>query len=238
MLSEVLEQCLQKVKAEQRALETPKPSVVVAPVVAPVKSFAPTDKQINFFHALVDGKQLTDDQRTKLRASLPALDKRSITSTIEWLVQLPWMQRKWVPRATTIVGQNGVTGSGGSGAYVAPYVHRPSLAPSAGKKLDQGYYAIVDPQDKAIKFFQVRTPNRGKWAGYVFLSVVSGDNKFGVRDRNERERIFIEIAKNPLEALKLFGKEIGQCGHCRKQLTDEESRTFGIGPVCRKKLGV
>jgi hypothetical protein len=38
--------------------------------------------------------------------------------------------------------------------------------------------------------------------------------------------------------LKRFGKEIGQCGHCRKQLTDEVSREFGIGPVCRKVMGV
>jgi hypothetical protein len=105
-------------------------------------------------------------------------------------------------------------------------------------KIGQGYYAIVDPQDSVVKFFQVRTPNKGKWNGYVFLSQVSGDNHISVRDRNERDRIFAVIAIDPLEALKRFGQEIGQCGHCRKQLTDPESRAIGIGPVCRKDMGI
>lgn len=74
--------------------------------------------------------------------------------------------------------------------------------------------------------------------GYTFVSQVSGENHFSIRDKAEREKILGEIAKNPLEALKRFGTEIGQCGHCRKQLTDAESRAFGIGPVCRKVLGV
>ena len=117
----------------------------------------------------------------------------------------------------------------------APIVKSP-IAPKVF--IAQGYYAIVDAQDSVLKFYQVRTPNKGKWSGYVFLSQVSGDNHIGVCDRAERDRIYSIIAENPTEALKRFGKEIGQCGHCRKQLTDEVSREFGIGPVCRKALGL
>lgn len=212
MLSEVLERHLREVQAQQKLAEQPKP--IVAPVPQAQKSpNAPTDKQVQFFHALVKGKELTEDQRTQLLSSLPVLTKQTITSTIQWLIGLPWMKREWIP------------------------YRRPS-APVQTVKIAQGYYAIVDPQDSVLKFYQVRTPNKGKWNGFVFLSQVSGDNKISVRDKNERNRIYTEIAKDPIEALKRFGKEIGQCGHCRKQLTDEVSRAFGIGPVCRKDMGI
>lgn len=216
MLSEVLDRCLKEVQAKQLQAETPQPQITVpAPTVSTQKN-APTPQQVNFFHTLVKGKQLTDTQRTHLLSSLPALDKRSISTTIQWLVGLPWIQRVWVPRPAV----------------------RPNSPVAPKLKIDQGYYAVVDPLDSTLKFYQVRTPKEGKWAGYVFLSQVSGDNKIPMKNKLDRDRIFAELVKNPLEALKRFGKEIGQCGHCRKQLTDEESRAFGIGPVCRGKLGV
>lgn len=140
---------------------------------------------------------------------------------IRFLTELPWTPRQYVPRP----------------AY-QKYGVGPRPAVSQAPKIAQGYYAIVDPQDQVLKFYQVRVPSRGKWVGYTFVSQVSGDNKFSVRARQEREKILGEIAKNPLESLKRYGQEIGECGHCRKQLTDAESRLFGIGPVCRKKLGV
>lgn len=212
MLSEVLDRCLQEVRAKQ--LQGDKPVTTPAPQI----QNPPTDKQVNFFHALVQGKQLSDEQRARLLSSLPSLDKRSITSIIEWLIGLPWMQKTWVPRSA-----------------VRPYV--PSTVPPK-IKIDQGHYAAVDPLDSTLKFYQVRVPKQGKWMGYVFLSQVSGDNHIPMRNKADRDRIFAEILKNPLEALKRYGKELGHCGHCRKQLTDEESRAFGIGPVCRGKLGV
>lgn len=217
MLSEVLERHLREIQEQQkRVVQVAAP---VAPIVStpqPTMKFPPTAPQLKFFHALVEGKQLTDAQKAQLLSSLPSLDKRAITSTIQWLIGLPWKPRVWVPRS----------------------VPKPNLPPNMQGKIKQGYYAIVDPQDSVLKFFQVRVPEKGKWYGYTFLSQVSGDNKLSVRDKNERTRIFAEIAKNPLEALKRFGQEIGQCGHCRKQLTDAESRLFGIGPICRGKLGV
>jgi hypothetical protein len=213
MLADILDRCLKEVQAEQKVIQAPVPQVP-----APVKDSpnAPTDKQLSFFHALVKGKQLTDDQRQKLLASLPALDKRSITTTIQWLVGLPWVPRPFIPRPA----------------------NRSNVPPDVKACLKEGYYAINDPTDSVLKFYQVQTPKNGKWEGFVFLKQVSGENKFGVKDRVERERIFGLIAKDPLEALKRFGREIGRCGHCSKQLTDQESRDIGIGPVCRKVLGV
>ena len=59
-----------------------------------------------------------------------------------------------------------------------------------------------------------------------------------MRDRNECDVVYGEIAKDVTGSLKLYGQKIGRCGHCSKQLTDETSREFGIGPVCRKALGI
>jgi Family of unknown function (DUF6011) len=42
-------------------------------------------------------------------------------------------------------------------------------------------------------------------------------------------------AAGPMEALKLFGRELGVCGDCGRSLTDEVSRSEGRGPICRNK---
>jgi hypothetical protein len=38
-----------------------------------------------------------------------------------------------------------------------------------------------------------------------------------------------------LEAAARYGRELGQCGLCGRDLTDEASRAAGIGPVCRTR---
>lgn len=38
-------------------------------------------------------------------------------------------------------------------------------------------------------------------------------------------------------ALATYGREIGRCGVCHRSLTDEESRSVGLGPVCASKIG-
>ena len=212
MLAEALEQALREVQAAEK-------SPVVAPSVKhwPGVGLSPTEKQIAFFKVLVAGKKITDDQRKALLDSLPFASRLSIAASIQMLTGLPWEEKRpFIPYRRQVPARP-----------ITPRVVVP-----------QGYYAIVSPYDNILKFFQVRTPNKGKWAGYVFVSSVSGSNKLNIRDQATREAILEEIAKNPTEALKRFGQEIGECGHCRKQLTDAESRTFGIGPVCRKKLGL
>lgn len=173
----------------------------------------PTEKQINYFTALVRDKELTDQQRTGLLSTIPSSNKRSMMGLIQWLVGLPWKKQE-------------------------PIVRPAVVAPIQKIKVDQGYYAIVGPHVDTLKFYQVRVPDKGKWVGYTFVAEVSGENHLSVRDKQTRDAILAEIAKEPTEALKRFGKEIGRCGHCRKQLTDAVSREFGIGPVCRKELGL
>jgi hypothetical protein len=42
------------------------------------------------------------------------------------------------------------------------------------------------------------------------------------------------IAAGPEQAMMRYGREIGECGHCGRVLTNDESRAMGIGPRCRK----
>lgn len=41
-----------------------------------------------------------------------------------------------------------------------------------------------------------------------------------------------------LEEEKFYAYHHGRCGYCRKELSDPESIRLGIGPTCRKKLGL
>lgn len=104
--------------------------------------------------------------------------------------------------------------------------------------VNEGRYAINDPKDGVLKFYQVDKPMEGRWAGYTFLSVMASDDRWPIKDHATKAAILQVISGDPLKALARYGQEIGKCGHCGRTLTDSESRRIGIGPVCRGKLGM
>jgi hypothetical protein len=104
-------------------------------------------------------------------------------------------------------------------------------------RIKAGHYAIPDASG-VLKFYEVATPSKGKWVGWIFLSVQASDDRYPIKGQAERERVFRLIEQNPIEALRRYGQEIGRCGHCGRTLTDETSRKFGIGPVCREALSI
>jgi hypothetical protein len=106
---------------------------------------------------------------------------------------------------------------------------------SAIDALTPGRYAIQ--WDGVVKFYKVDKPTEGRWAGYTFVSVQASDDLYPVRNKTQRQEILSLIARDPKAAMLLYGQEIGSCGHCGRTLTDETSRAFGVGPVCREKLG-
>lgn len=218
------------------------------PLPAKFHNWPPTPKQLKFYDSLVESKQMADDIRDEYRKVRPNLTRSAISTAIQTLVGLPY--KPW--------SANTCTAPQGTNMYVQktpvippqyrnyqkygvgprPASVQPGNNPMNQSVVKQGCYAIVDPLDNALKFYQVRCPSRGNWAGSTFVSQISGDNRFPIRDRQERLRVLVEIAKDATEALKRYGQEIGRCGHCKKQLTDAVSRQFGIGPVCRKALGI
>jgi Family of unknown function (DUF6011) len=113
-------------------------------------------------------------------------------------------------------------------------------AASASRSGDEGWKrpgAVPDGQyaikgdDEVIRFYSVNTND-----GICWVAQHASDDRFNVKGRS-RHQILDAIARNPLAAAVLFGHETNHCGRCGKELTREESRAAGIGPVCAKKAG-
>lgn len=95
-----------------------------------------------------------------------------------------------------------------------------------------GRYAVE--VDGKLRFFHVNRPDNGRWKGFVFLNEQAGSDLFPIRHPEPRKRILNIIAKDE-DSLSRYGQELGICGMCGRELTDAESRYYGIGPVCRSK---
>lgn len=104
-------------------------------------------------------------------------------------------------------------------------------------EVPEGRYAIWNEEAGAIRFYHVQKPTEGRWAGYVFIKVRAGDETYPIRNREARDKILALIAKDPREASIAYGRELGACGVCGRTLTNPESITAGIGPICAGKQG-
>lgn len=100
-------------------------------------------------------------------------------------------------------------------------------------------YAILrpgsqDPND--LVFLNVSIGKEGtRWEGFVFLKVQASDEEHPVRNRQAREAYINAIVEQGWKKCLLrYGQKIGKCGHCGRTLTNQESREYGIGPVCRR----
>lgn len=103
-------------------------------------------------------------------------------------------------------------------------------APQATPEVPDGRYAISE--DGELKFFKVKN---GRKAGFVFLDIQASDEWHSIRNLGRIRAVLAEIAKDPREAMLRYGREIGECGHCGRTLTDAASRAAGIGPICAAK---
>lgn len=108
----------------------------------------------------------------------------------------------------------------------------PTTAPNS--TVPAGRYAL--DRDGAIRFYRVDRPEEGRWAGYTFVRVQAGDNSWAIRG-DEKAAVLAAIAADPQAASARYGQELGACGVCGRTLTDAESRTRGIGPVCAERMG-
>lgn len=101
-----------------------------------------------------------------------------------------------------------------------------------------GRYAI-DTRLGAINetaFYRVDRPTEGRWAGRVFVKLITGGDEHRLSWR-DTTIVLQRIADAGAQGASLrYGQEIGECGVCGRQLTNDESRAAGIGPVCRDKM--
>lgn len=115
-------------------------------------------------------------------------------------------------------------------------------------KVPAGGYALDSVPDAAGKthtvFWLIDRPDQGKWAGWTFIKVQQGPSagRFSTikpdrRATPQAAALLGRIAQSPLEAARRYGIELGMCSVCGQALTNEESRQFGIGPICRTRFG-
>jgi hypothetical protein len=114
-------------------------------------------------------------------------------------------------------------------------------------RIPAGRYALDSAPDAQgathTVFWHLDKPEDGKWQGWAFLKVQRGPDtgRFStIRPDGlaspAAASILEKIAIDPLAAAARYGHELGRCGICDRELTDETSRRLGVGPVCLKKF--
>ena len=189
--------------------DTPVESTTATPVNPP------TEKQINFINTLLAEKDL------RAGGKIQGTDEEVAAAVEAVKAQIPTLERKaaskWIEKLMAMPS-------------------KPRQSTSAGQptvKVSDGYYAIEE--DGVLKFFRVKTPTEGKWKGLTFINIQASDDFHPIRDRDRRNALLTEIAKDEHGAKCRYGQELGSCGVCNRTLTDELSRQIGIGPICRDK---
>ena len=175
----------------------------------------PTEAQMNFIKSLLDelrDKYGDDTLRAPLNEAyrLQTLTIESASGTIDALKAVRDYHRSQAPRTAPV-------------------------APVAAPEVAEGRYALRN-EDGTVKFYKVSIGAEGsKWEGFTFLDAVASDEAWPIKNRQTKAEILGRIAADPLEALKLYGQEIGCCGHCGRTLTSDW-RKVGIGPICINKV--
>lgn len=156
----------------------------------------------------------TDVSRLQARIAANNIDTATAIRTIEWL-----------------------KGRSKKGSQLA---RQSTSAPVIGADIvPEGRYAVATENGaiNQLAFYQVDRPTSGKWAGYVFVKLIVSDNEQRI-SRAAGASVLAKIAAvGAEEASAAYGREIGHCGVCGRQLTNDESRERGIGPVCAGKMG-
>jgi hypothetical protein len=109
--------------------------------------------------------------------------------------------------------------------------------------IPSGYYAV--PEGTTRLKVRINHVEKGRWAGYTF---VDDGAEYGNRRNYGRQApdgtyqgdiadALKAIAADPEAASTAYGKLVGRCGICNRQLEDAESIERGIGPVCAGKVG-
>lgn len=88
----------------------------------------------------------------------------------------------------------------------------------------QGRYAF-QPEGAPAQFYRVSQ------RGYIYVQAGPAEHPY----RGQLNEALQAIKADPKAAAELYGQLIGACGRCGLPLTDETSRSLGLGPVCASK---
>lgn len=168
-----------------------------------------TARQVAYLEGLRDGKDLSN-MSTEAVDLVRGLDfSKMFKSSASMLIEL-LKPLPWMPNEV----------SGGSSGQLK----------QAEQNVKDGRYAVTKP-DGTLMFYSVKKGHR-----LTFVDVWASDARWPVKSISERIRVLESIAADP-DAGPRFGREIGSCYRCGRTLTDDISRSLGIGPDCRSMVG-
>lgn len=96
-----------------------------------------------------------------------------------------------------------------------------------------GYFAInvVDGLGGApVKFYRVKAKG-----GRVYVDAQASDEYHALRSPGSLKMVLSAILADPKRAAGRYADELGRCYRCGRTLTDDTSRSVGMGPECRSK---
>lgn len=99
--------------------------------------------------------------------------------------------------------------------------------------IESGRYAIE--VDGVWKFYKVDRPAEGYWKGRTFVKALGSDTEYKLPFKSQLSVLESIVAADAEKALIEYGHRVGRCGVCGRTLTDPESISLGIGPICRAK---
>lgn len=114
-----------------------------------------------------------------------------------------------------------------------------------------GYYATLLEDGEEPTFLRVKRPKFGIHEGRMVIQTQHGDrleDAFIVYPKTAIDSTRVDVLKVSVEeainllisdqfgAARRYAKLISRCCRCNKELTDERSRKYGIGPECEKHM--
>lgn len=110
--------------------------------------------------------------------------------------------------------------------------------------ISDGYYAVEASDNEPHTFIRVSHPVRGQFKGCLKIQTQHGEQLFPaltifpsgnmIWHNMSIEEALLIVVVSPVACAIEYGKIIGRCCRCNKELTDQRSRWYSIGPECEK----
>lgn len=166
-----------------------------------------TDKQVAFIEALVADRDVPTDVLGQVQAWL-AREDRPKSQASEWITRLKEF----------------------------PFPPRPVITHQPLPDVPAGSYAIDTVADDAVNEIAFYRVWIGR-TGFVKVYRQEGPSSIAIAWKDVPGILGRIEAAGTEDALRRYGQELGECGHCHRPLTNDESRARGIGPICARKRG-
>ena len=113
--------------------------------------------------------------------------------------------------------------------------------------LPDGRYAIRRDETEAYTFFRIKSHTKGRLANCRTIQTQHSENLKRVATQYSNGRWYFERGRDWVVDLMLlvcldhktaafnYGQELGSCNICGRELTDERSRFYSIGPDCEQR---